>query len=439
MKEPVKYSEFSPFEPEWWYVTLASIGDAVITIDADGRITFLNSVAVSLTGWALAEAVGQPLESVFRLANEQTREPAKSPTVRALRNGLVVGMANHSVLIVNGRPERPIDGSAAPIRNVKGEVAGVVLVFRDITERRQAEKGLQDALAYANDIVATLREPFLVLDKNLQIQTASAAFLETFRVTREETEGRLIYDLGNRQWDIPRLRKLLEEVLPQNHSLEHFDVEHDFPTIGRKIMLLNARRLVSEDSRLELILLAIEDITDRRTAANQVERLAFVDSLTGLPNRPRLLDRLNVALANARRASLMLAVMFLDLDRFKIINDSFGHSAGDVLLKRVAERISELLRETDTIGRPGGDEFILVISEMERAEEAAIVARKIQLAMKAPFFIESRELYVTASIGISIFPLECSDAESLIRQADQAMYAAKRDGRDRFRFSSDVH
>src|SRR5579872_7519964 len=123
------------FQPEWCRVTLASIGDAVITTDTAGHVTFLNAVAESLTGWTLPEAAGQPLDSVFRIINEESRQPVESPTVRALRDGVVVGLANHSLLIAKDGTERPIDDSAAPIRSDKGEVAGVVLVFRDISER----------------------------------------------------------------------------------------------------------------------------------------------------------------------------------------------------------------------------------------------------------------------------------------------------------------
>jgi PAS domain S-box-containing protein len=264
---PHKHSEEAlMFQPEWFRVTLASIGEAVVTTDTKGQVTFLNSVAESLTGWTLQEAAGQPLGSVFRVINEESRQPVEGPTVRALREGVVVGLANHSLLIAKDGTERLIDDSAAPVRNDNGEIAGIVLVFRDITERRHAEQQVQDALAYADNIIATLREPFLVLDKSLRVQTANASFYRTFHVSKQETEGRFVYELGDRQWDIPRLRELLEHVLAQRHSLQDFDVEHDFPTIGRKIMLLNARRFVSADSRPELILLAIEDISESRRA-----------------------------------------------------------------------------------------------------------------------------------------------------------------------------
>ena len=253
-------------EPEWYRVALASIGDAVITTDTQGRITFLNPVAESLSGWKEDVALGVPLERIFRIVNRDTRKTVESPSVRALRDGVVVGLANHTLLIAKDGTEHPIDDSAAPIHNGQSEVAGVVLVFRDISERYRQEQALQDALAYADNIIETLREPFLVLDKDLRVVTANRSFYQNFHVPPEETQGRFIYDLGNRQWDIPRLRTLLEEVLPQNHAFEGFEVEHDFLTLGRKVMLLNARRIRKPGNHSELILLAIEDITDRKTA-----------------------------------------------------------------------------------------------------------------------------------------------------------------------------
>src|SRR6202521_1879993 len=198
------------FQPEWCRVTLASIGDAVITTDIKGGVTFLNPVAQSLIGWTLDEASGQPLDSVFRIINEESRQPVESPTVRALREGVVVGLANHSLLIAKDGTERPIDDSAAPIRNDKGEVAGAVLVFRDISQRRRQEQHLQDALTYAANIIATMREPFVVLDKSLRVKTANRSFYRSFNVSQEDTEGRFLYDLGDGQWNIPRLRTLLE-------------------------------------------------------------------------------------------------------------------------------------------------------------------------------------------------------------------------------------
>ena len=152
----------------------------------------------------------------------------------------------------------------------RDEVAGVVLVFRDITERRKTERALAKALAYADDIIATLREPFLVLDSDLRVKTANRSFYDTFHVSKEETENRLVYDLGNGQWDIPGLRKLLDEVLSRNQSVHDFEVEHSFPELGRKTMLLNARPFPPDSKHPELILLAVEDVSELRERADEL-------------------------------------------------------------------------------------------------------------------------------------------------------------------------
>ncbi len=257
----------------WLSVTLYSIGDAVIATDKESLITFMNPVAEALTGWKMADAVGTPLDTVFDIVNEETRLPVQSPTTQALREGTVVGLANHTVLLAKDGTERPIDDSAAPIRDEAGEVAGVVLVFRDISERRLKEEALQDALAYADGIVATLREPLLVLDEDFRVMTGNAAFYQTFGVSQEDTEGRVLYELGNGQWNLPQLRTLLEELLSEHDEFNDFEVDHSFPAIGSKVMRLNARRVRINARRVrkpgaptELILLAIEDVTDERLA-----------------------------------------------------------------------------------------------------------------------------------------------------------------------------
>jgi len=143
--EPKQSAEALHEQREWLRVTLSSIGDAVITTDTKGSITYLNPVAVSLTGWTQEEAAGIPLDLVFKIINEETRQTVENPATRALREGLVVGLANHTLLIAKDGTERAIDDSAAPIRNASGEVAGVVLVFRDVTDRREAERALRES------------------------------------------------------------------------------------------------------------------------------------------------------------------------------------------------------------------------------------------------------------------------------------------------------
>ena len=231
---------------EWLRATLSCTGDAVVTADVGGGVTFLNAVAQSLTGWTPVEAASVSIEVVVQVINETSRKPIENPAARALREGSTVGLANHSMLIARDGTERSIEDSASPIRNVEGAIVGVVLVFRDCTERRRQERASREALCFAREIVATLREPFLILDRDLLVKSANTSFYRVFQTSEQETTGRFLYNLGGGQWNIPVLRTLLQEALPAEIAVHDFEVEHDIPEIGRRIMLLNARRFPPE-------------------------------------------------------------------------------------------------------------------------------------------------------------------------------------------------
>src|SRR3954453_8660134 len=166
----------------WYQVTLSAIGDAVLTTDPDGLITYLNPVAESLTGWSAAEALGKHLEDVFRIVNEQTRKPIEQPVRKVIDTGLVRGLANHTVLIAKDGSELPIDDSAAPVWGEDGELVGVVMIFRDITERRQSEHLIEAAAGFAESIVSTVGEPLPALNADLHVRSANRSFYETFQV-----------------------------------------------------------------------------------------------------------------------------------------------------------------------------------------------------------------------------------------------------------------
>jgi diguanylate cyclase (GGDEF)-like protein/PAS domain S-box-containing protein len=175
------------------------------------------------------------------------------------------------------------------------------------------------------------------------------------------------------------------------------------------------------------------DITDRKRAEAQIQHLAFHDALTGLPNRALLNDRLAVTLAHCRREKSGLALLFLDLDRFKDVNDSLGHNAGDRLLQAVAERLRATVREQDTIARVGGDEFVLLVNGVVSEADARLVAEKVLQTITQPFVIDEKTLLATASVGVSLYPEHGADPEALIRIADNAMYGVKASGRNGFR------
>jgi diguanylate cyclase (GGDEF)-like protein len=182
------------------------------------------------------------------------------------------------------------------------------------------------------------------------------------------------------------------------------------------------------------------DITDRKAAEDEVRHMAHYDVLTDLPNRTLLTDRLHQALAQARREKAKLALMFLDLDKFKPVNDQLGHAIGDLLLREVAYRLQACMkRESDTVARLGGDEFVILLAQMDDEQEAATAAEKIVLAISQPFDIEQHTINISTSIGIAIFPAHGMDVKALMKKADEAMYQAKDAGRNCFRFYSSAN
>jgi diguanylate cyclase (GGDEF)-like protein/PAS domain S-box-containing protein len=232
----------------------------------------------------------------------------------------------------------------------------------------------------------------------------------------------------------PRRRQELTQLLDDKGSYRNEEVEYQRKD-GTRFFAVNSAATVKDEQGVPIYFDGvISDITERKRAEAQVYQLAHYDSLTGLPNRALLRDRLGQAMHDARRRNAKLAVMYLDLDRFKNVNDSLGHETGDKLLKAVSMRLRECMRDSDTISRQGGDEFLLILRDVSDAPSVARVAEKLQEAVAKPVRIGEYELHVTPSIGISIFPDDASDIDDLIRNADAAMYHAKENGRFNFQF-----
>jgi len=232
----------------------------------------------------------------------------------------------------------------------------------------------------------------------------------------------------------PRRREELTRLLEEQGHYRNEEVEFQRRD-GNRFYGVNSANTVKDAGGSPLYFDGvISDITERKRAEQQVYQLAHYDSLTGLPNRTLLRDRLGQAMNDARRREARVAVLFLDLDRFKTVNDSLGHETGDRLLKAVAMRLRDLMRDSDTISRQGGDEFLLILRDVTDPAGAARVAGKVLDAVARPYVVGEYELHITPSIGISIFPDDAADLDELIRNADAAMYHAKENGRSNFQF-----
>src|SRR5579872_2216184 len=293
-------------EKERAQVTLNSIGDAVLSTDISGKVTYLNVVAEHMTGWPRKEAMGHPLNDVFQIIDGTTHKPSPNPMELAIRENRTVGLTANCILVRRDGYESAIEDSAAPIHDRDGHVSGAVIVFHDVSMARAM-------------------------------------------------------------------------VLEMSHLAQH-------------------------------------------------------DILTDLPNRLMVNDRLTQAISLALRNHHQLAVLFLDLDGFKRINDSLGHTIGDKLLQSVAVRLSESVRKSDTVSRQGGDEFVILLPEVTHAADAATSAAKIISELKKTHSIGEHSLRVTASIGISTYPLNGEDADTLIKNSDTAMYHAKQSVLDQYQF-----
>jgi diguanylate cyclase (GGDEF)-like protein/PAS domain S-box-containing protein len=402
--------------------------DAIQVVDLDTmRILDVNATTCLMLGYTREEFLSLHVYDIDPTVDESVRAKLDD----ALRTS---GFAIFETL------QRRKDGSTFPVevnmKYVKLERSYVVCAIRDITQRKQAEEALLFKTALLEAQSETTIDGILVVDESDHIVFANRQFGLHFGVPDEVLSSK--DDLIVRKYisdQVGAPEAFIEKV---NDLYSHRDEKSrdEFKLKNGKTFDRYSAPLVDSNGRLRGRIWYFRDITDRKTAEERVQYLAYYDALTGLPNRILLQDRLTKALAHARCHNDKVAFLFLDLDRFKIINDTLGHAVGDLLLQDAAKRLESLAREQDTVVRFGGDEFLIMLTSIKDIPGVAVAARRIVETMTAEFVIQGHSLAVTCSLGISIFPDHGGDSETLIKNADTAMYRAKEQGCNNVQFFS---
>ncbi|HEY3055473.1 MAG TPA: EAL domain-containing protein [Thermoanaerobaculia bacterium] len=404
---------------------------SIIATDAQGVITVFNSGAERMLGYSAEEMIGKhsllelhlPEEIYGRgvTLSEEFRRPISGFDVLALRAALEDLEEREWTYVLKNGNTKTVLVAVTALRADDGSITGFLHVATDITERKQNEEMLRKQSA----AITASMDGIGILNERLEFTYVNDALARLYGYPKPQTLiGKSISELYD-ETDVDRFNNVIVPAVRQRGRWrgEASGRRRDGFTFPQEISL------TATDGGMVCI---VRDITERTYAEEQIKHLAYHDALTGLPNRLLFKDRLTVALSHAQRDHSRLAVVFLDLDRFKVINDSLGHNIGDQLLQAVAARVQSCVRDSDTVARLGGDEFTLLLPSLGRSEDAALVAQKIIEAVRYPFHIEGREFFITTSSGISLYPEDGADAATLIKNADTAMYQAKESGRDNY-------
>ncbi|GIX30187.1 MAG: hypothetical protein KatS3mg124_0659 [Porticoccaceae bacterium] len=404
--------------------TLRCVADAVVTCDEKGRVNFANPAAEALLGAERAALEGLPLVEVLPLALPAA---APSPLERALR-GERADLPHGTRLLRTGASV-PVEGTAAPIRDEAGTTLGAVVAFRDISARLSAERTRSEGQARFRRLFEDAPAGMALLAADGTLREVNAAFARLVGQAPEDLRGRPLSSLLHPE-DAPRAAIRQRRTLARRGQGERLELRF-LRRDGEVVWVLASLSALELENGSGGFLLQAMDITDRKRAEEHLEYLAHFDPLTGLANRSQLTERLRQMAAAAARHGTLLAVVFADLDNFKLVNDSLGHAAGDQLLRILGERLRSELRATDCAARLGGDEFVILLPDLTDETALQVVLERLRTLFSRPVQVGERELSVSASLGVSLCPTDGSDAEALLRYADAALYEAKAQGRNR--------
>lgn len=313
-----------------------------------------------------------------------------------------------------------------------------LIEVRDISKNVKAAEALRERESRLQGILSSVAEGIIAINDDGRIESANPAAEDMFGYARGKLVGKDLAELMP-----PDMRDTHQQVFDaymaglfpslMGRMVEGVGYRLDGSVFPMEISVSELRH-----GRHRLFTAILRDISERKETEDRIRRLAHHDSLTGLPNRNLLNDRMNHAVARVRRSGGRMAVLYVDLDKFKPINDTLGHEAGDVVLREVADRLSSCVRSSDTVARVGGDEFVVVVEEISRPDEAALVAGKIIESMIKPIIYEGHDCTIGVSIGGALFPDDGETMDDVCKAADVAMYRVKRSGRNNFKFFSEV-
>ncbi|MBI2306199.1 MAG: EAL domain-containing protein [Rhodocyclales bacterium] len=396
---------------------------AITIADTTGRIEYVNARYTEVTGYRPEEVIGS---KVGVQKSGLTPPETYADLWQTIRRG-----QDWRGELYNRRKDGRLYWDSVhivPIVDDSGAISHYLSIQEDISERKQNEETIRLwATVFENS-----GEAVMITDPDNRIISVNQAFTYITGYAPGEVIGQNPSLLGSGRHDAAFFAEMWHRLTASGHWQGEIWDRRKSGEVYPKWLGISAVR--DSHERLTHYVAVFSDISERKAAQERIEYLARHDPLTGLPNRATLADRLEQALAHADRSGNQVALLFLDLDRFKTINDSLGHPVGDALLQELTRRLKAAMRETDTISRLGGDEFVVLIGNLNDANTAAEIAEKILDLAHRPFTIDSHTLTTSISIGITLFPDDGRDFETLLKKADVAMYHAKDAGRNTYRF-----
>ncbi|MBW2674103.1 MAG: PAS domain S-box protein [Deltaproteobacteria bacterium] len=425
MEETLRQSE------EKYRTIIESIQEGYFELDLDGNYTFVNEVNCRFLGYTKEELVGM---NTRRHTDEETLKKLYQPYRELYLTGTPIKALEVESIRKDGAKVIH-ETSVSLIRDSKDKPIGFRGVSRDITERKLMEETIRQSEERYRSIIEEMEEWYFETDLVGNILFFNDIFVNGLGYSRKKLAG-VNFRNFVREEDIGTVYQTFHQVHETGEPTRNFPYEFVRPDGSTTFIEFSIFPKRDSEGTILGFRGVGHDITERKRTEERIEYLATHDTLTDLPNRLMFSQLLNHAIQGARRYERQLAVLFIDLDRFKIINDTLGHEAGDQLLQEVAMRLRQALRAVDVFARLGGDEFVILIEEVGDSSQVATVAHNILSTVIQPLTIMDQECRVTASVGISIYPKDAEDEQSLMKTADIAMYFAKEEGKNNYQFYS---